>query len=329
VIISHGSVIEPGEVIVMNRSVPLIALAALSLAACKKADVEPPPPNKPPAATASDANDAKQAAATAPAESMSASDAASDRSAAESDAPPPSPAPPMLAMAYKVGLVVPAAQVRPLMESHQEACERAGPDQCQVLAANASASHDDRAEADLSLRATPAWMRLFRDRAEADAKDLGGKVEMAATEGEDLSRQIVDTDAAQQTRADERERLQQLMSHRTRDLGQTLQVEQEITRVQGEMDQASSEEAAMKDRVAMETLSVHYASPAMAAPDGAAAPLAEAGRSFLGNVFAVFAAMVVLASFALPVLVVVIPIVWWVSRRKKARVVTPTVTPAT
>lgn len=300
----------------MNRTLhPVaagLAIAALSLAACKKAELTTAPPSqaKTPPAAASDANAA-----------LAASDGADQQS---ESAPPRSPQPPMLAMAYKLGLAVPADQVRPLMESHQEACERAGTDQCQVMAASADAARDERATASLTLRATPAWMRVFRSRAEADAKDLGGKIEVSGAEGDDLSTQITDTDAAQRARADERARLTELMNRKTKDLDETLQVEQEITRVQGEMDQASSELAAMKTRIAMETVTIAYESTAMAAPEGDAAPLASAAHGFFGNVFAVLAGLLTLASYLLPVGLVAAPIAWWVSRRRK-----PAVRPAT
>jgi hypothetical protein len=283
-----------------TRSLALISVAALSLAACKKSELmTAPPPTKAPAA--SDAN-AASASADAPSQDAAA---------------PVSPQAPMLAMAYSLGLAVPADQVRPLMESHQEACERAGTDQCQVMAASADAEHGDQAKASLTLRATPAWMRVFRGRAEADAKDLGGKVEVAGTEGDDLSTQITDTGAAQQARAAERARLAELMQRRTKNLGDTLQVEQEITRVQGEMDQASSELAAMKTRIAMETVTISYESTAMAAPEGDAAPLASAAHSFAGNFFAVIAGLLTLVSFVLPFALVAAPIAWLVSRRRK------------
>jgi hypothetical protein len=209
------------------------------------------------------------------------------------------------------------------MESHQEACERAGTDQCQVLAASADAAQGDRATASLTLRATPAWVRLFRDRAEADAKDLGGKIEVSGAEGDDLSTQITDTDAAQQARAAERARLTELMRRRTRNLDDTLQVEQEITRVQGEMDQASSELAAMQNRIVMQTVTISYESTAMAAPEGDAAPLASAAHSFLGNFFEVLAGLLTLASFLLPIALVAGPIVWWIAKRRKAPVARP------
>jgi Domain of unknown function (DUF4349) len=301
----HGSVTEIGENAMNTRTLALITVAAISLAACKKADLmTAPPPTKAPAAS-SDANAA-----------LASADAPTQGATSQDPAEPASPQPPMLAMAYSLGLAVPADQVRPLMESHQEACDRAGPDQCQVMAANADAGHGDRATASLTLRATPAWMRVFRDRAEADAKDIGGKVEVASTEGDDLSTQITDTDAAQQARAAERARLTELMQRRTKNLGDTLQVEQEITRVQGEMDQASSELAAMNNRIAMETVTISYESTAMAAPEGDAAPLASAAHSFLGNVFAVLAGLLTLLSFVLPFALVAAPIAWLVRRRK-------------
>jgi hypothetical protein len=307
VIISHGSVIGTGENAMNTRTLALVTVAALSLAACKKSDLmTAPPPTKAPAAS-SDANAVSASA-----------DVTSEDSAA-----PASPQAPMIAMAYSLGLAVPADQVRPLMESHQEACERAGTDQCQVMAASADAEHGDQAKASLTLRATPAWMRVFRERAEADAKDLGGKVEIAGAEGDDLSTQITDTSAAQQARAAERARLAELMQRRTKNLGDTLQVEQEITRVQGEMDQASSELAAMKNRIAMETVTISYESTAMAAPEGDAAPLASAAHSFAGNFFAVIAGLLTVVSFVLPFALVAAPIAWLIAKRRKPQPVRP------
>ena len=301
----------------MNRTLPTtaaaVAIAALSLTACKKAELMAPPPAKPPPSASSDANAAmtRSSGSSTPAPADQATETLS------------SPQAPMLAMAYRLGLAVPATQVRPLMESHQEACERAGTDQCQVLAASADAEQGDRATASLMLRATPAWVRLFRDRAEADAKDLGGKIEVSGAEGDDLSTQITDDGAAQQARAAERARLTELMRRRTRDLDQTLQIEQEITRVQGEMDQTASELAAMQNRIVMQTVTVSYESTAMAAPQGDAAPLASAAHSFLGNVFAVLAGLLTLASFLLPLALVAGPLVWWITRRRKVPAVQP------
>ena len=303
----------------MKRTVSLLAVSALALTvACKQQSLttEPKPPT-PPAGSAGPGSNAAPSseAAAAASQAVAPDDSGQAENSAERAAAPQAR---MLALAYKLGLVVPAEQVRPLMESHQEACERVGADQCQVLAANASAEGDDRATAELTLRATPAWMRVFRTRAEADAKDLGGRIDEAATEGDDLSTDIVDTEAAQRTRAAEQARLTELMARRTRNLGDTLQVEQEITRVQGEMNQAASELAAMKTRVVMQTVTISYASPAAAPTRGEAAPLQAAERGFMSNVYAGLAALVRTASFLLPFALIGAPIAWLIARRRKA-----------
>ncbi|MFI4935427.1 MAG: DUF4349 domain-containing protein [Caulobacterales bacterium] len=295
----------------MKPVLPVVSVLALTLciAACKKTDEGVPrvAGSQPAAADVTGADVSSNSAAAVGAENgQPAPDAAA------------SPEAPQLAMAYKLGLVLPADQVRPLMESHQEACERAGTNQCQVLAADATAEGKDRASAELTLRATPAWMRMFRSRAEADAKDLGGKVQGAGTEGDDLSGTIVDTEAAQHARAAELERLTQLMQRHTKDLDQTLAVEKEITRVQGDMDQASSQLAAMRNRVVMQTVTVSYESKAMVAPDGITAPLAEAGRTFLGNVIAVMAALLTVSSYLLP-FGLAGGLVWWGVRGRKGK----------
>ena len=298
----------------MKRTVSVMAVSALVLtAACKQHGLttEPKPP---PSAAASDANSAM--AASAPQSGAPGKSAQAETNLAPS--PAPSLQAPMLALAYTLGLVVPADQVRPLMESHQEACERAGADQCQVLGASASAESDERATAELKLRATPAWMRVFRTRAEADAKDLGGRIDAAAPDSDDLSTQVVDTEAAQRARAAEQARLTELMRRRTSNLQDTLAVEQEITRVQGDMDQASSELVAMQNRIVMQTVTVSYASPAVASPKGESAPLQAAERGFMGNVYAGLAALVTVASFLLPFALVGAPIAWLIARRKKA-----------
>jgi len=250
--------------------------------------------------------------------------AAVDPGAKPGPNPASAPTPPQLAMAYTYSLALPSAQVRPMMESHQDACERAGTLQCQVMAASASAQGKDDAKAELTLRATPAWMRMFRVRAESDVKGVGGRVADSGTTGEDLSQPIVDAGAAQRARAAELARLQGLMARRTKNLQDTLDVEKEITRVQGEMDQARSDMALMSSRVAMETVTVDYLSLGAVAPDGLSAPVQQAGGAFARHLMAAFAAVITLAAYTLPFAFVAAPLIWLLSRRAKKEVA-PTV----
>jgi len=220
-------------------------------------------------------------------------------------------------MDYHYGLALPSAQVRPMMESHQDACERAGTLQCQVMAASATVQGKDDAKAQLTLRATPAWMRMFRARAESDVKGAGGRVADSGTTGEDLSQPIVDAGAAQRARSAEIGRLQGLMARRTKNLQDTLNVEKEITRVQGEMDQARSDMALMSSRVAMETVTIDYQTLGAVAADGVSAPVQQASSAFVRNLMGAFAVIITLASYTLPFALIAAPLIWLLSRRAK------------
>src|SRR5207253_247030 len=101
-------------------------------------------------------------------------------------------------------------------------------------------------------------------RAEADVRDAHGRIRDASATGEDLARPIGDSAAAQRALAAEKVRLGELLERRTRHLEDSLEVEQEITRVQQEIDAQASALGAMQDRVAMQTLTVEYTASALA-----------------------------------------------------------------
>ncbi len=295
----------------MKRTALLLAVSLTALAACSKkpADVS--------------ARAVDRAAASADA-------APSDTAKSATTATTPTPRAPMLAMAYHLDLALPSDQVRPLMESHQEACERAGPTQCQVLGSQARFQGKDDESATLDLRATPAWMRAFRGRAEADVKDAGGRILQSGTQSEDLAKAIGDTQAGQKTRAEEEARLKELLARRTRHLDDSLAVEQEITQVQNDLNAQASSLQDMQDRVAMQTLSIAYESNGAVAPQGSTAPVAAASRTFWRNSMEVFAGLMTLASYLLPFALIGAPLGWliWRVQRPKSVVRPPASPPA-
>ncbi len=285
----------------MRRALLLLAAVSLTaLAAC----------NKKPAEVSAGAVERPAASADA---------APSDTAKSAERATAATPRTPMLAMAYHLDLALPSDQVRPLMESHQEACERASPTQCQVVGAQARSEGKDDESATLDLRATPAWMRAFRGRAEADVKDAGGRILQSGTQSEDLARAIGDGQASQKTRAEEETRLRELLARRTRHLDDSLAVEQEITQVQNDLNAQASALQDMQDRVAMQTLTIAYESNGQVAPQGSTAPMAAASKAFWGHMMSVFAALLILASYILPFIIVGAPIVWLARRGRPGK----------
>lgn len=238
--------------------------------------------------------------------------------------PPPSvttaampPAAPMLAYAYSIGLTMPAGAVRGTMERHQKACEDAGPLVCQVTSAQAASEGRDIAHARLQIRATPLWLKGFREGLETDAHKHGGRVTASSTNTQDLTRSLVDTDAANKARMVLRDRLERLLAERPGQLADVMQLEQQISDVQGQIDSAQAELEVMRARVAMSEMTLDYAAEGVVAPRDVDTPLSRAGRHFLWNVMSVLGVMLTLLSFALPLAVIVTPVTWLVLRHRR------------
>jgi uncharacterized protein DUF4349 len=285
----------------MRTRITVCALAALSLAACqKRGDV----PSSAPAADA----------AAAPA-----AEAAYDGSTASR--PLPAISVPQLAYIYKYALAAPPKEVRHLVSKHEAMCWAAGPTVCQVTGSNITEDGPDKISATLTLRAQPQWLRQFRMGLEDDTKAVGGRMTATDTSSDDLSRSIVDTEAALTAKTILRDRLQETLRTRSGKVKDFFEMEQQLAQVQGEIDATRSELAMMRTRVATSELRIDYRSEGVLAPNGAFAPIGAAAEDVVGIFVAVLA-------FLIRALAVVAPVAmlgglaWWVTRtlqRRKAK----------
>lgn len=253
---------------------------------------------------------------------------------AMSDAPPASPpaplgpgqpagpvagAAPMLAYIYGVSLELPLRGVRPMMSAHEEACRKAGPNVCQVINSSVNAQGEDSMYGSITLRAAPRWLDTFRNGLEGEAKEAGGRLREQSVTSEDLTRQIVDTNARLNAQKTLRERLQQILRTRPGKLQELLETERELARVQGEIDSAESQLAVMRERVNMSILNLSYASKASVVGGSVFEPVGDAFNQFFRIVFEGFAFIIRLIAVAIPVAVVVVPLGWLLLRWRRRR----------
>lgn len=230
---------------------------------------------------------------------------------------------PLLAFAYTATLEAPDDAVVSLMRRHEQACTQAGPTVCQVTAAESSTDREHQTvRGRLTLRAQPQWLARFRAGLEQDARGAGGRLTGAATETEDLTRSIVDTEAYLRAKTALRDRLQQLLETRSAPVGDLVQLERSLAEVQGEIDAANSQLQVMRTRVATSTLTLNYQSTRSAVTGGVWRPVAEASENFFGVFAWAVAAIIVLVAALVPFALVAVPIGWLVvrsRRRAKAR----------
>lgn len=289
------------------------AILALALAACSPADMKSAP---------TVAGEAAMDVAAAPERAMGGGAPEGGETPAAGPGAAPAGAP-MLAYVYGATLELPFRTVRATMAKHEAQCRAAGPAVCQVLGSSVAASGEEQMYGALQIRAEPRWLETFRNGLEAEARGAGGRVRETSVESEDLTRQIVDTDARLRAQKVLRDRLQQLLRSRPGKLSDLLETERELARVQGEIDSAESQLAVMRQRVATSLMNLAYQSKPTAVTGGTFEPVADAFTEFAGIVMMGFAFIIRLVAVLIPVGVVVAPLVWlflrWRRRRAAAK----------
>lgn len=250
---------------------------------------------------------------------------AADAAAAAPESSRPATVPagaPMLAYSYAYGIEGSPKAVRTLAARHEASCVKAGPAVCQVIGSSLNAQGDDLVTLQLSLRAAPAWLTRFRQGLAEEARAEGGRVNRSDVTSEDLSRQIVDTEARLRAQTTLRDRLQALLATRPGKLADLVELERELARVQGELDAEQSQLAVMRQRIATSQIEIAYESKGVLAPQGVWSPLTQAFSDFLGIIAYTLGAMVNLVAWTAPWLVIA-GLLAWVFRKRLARLWKP------
>jgi hypothetical protein len=238
---------------------------------------------------------------------------------------------PMLAYAYDYGVVAPAGNIRALVQKEADVCKAAGAAQCEITGVTIDAVASDQVTGQLTLKATPAWLNGYEQRLAADAQGGGGTLAKTHVTTEDLSRQIIDTEAAVNAKTTLRDRLQQMLQTRNANLSDLLEVQDKLADAQADLDATNSELAAMKERVATSDVTIEYSSTGVIAPQGSWSPL-DGAVSGAASVLAMsLAAIVYLIAFVLPWAAIVGGVLWVFRKRifRKRTPVAPVQTPPT
>jgi len=303
------------KTLALRTGIVSAGILALGLAACSQA-------SGPKMATDAAAPTPVMADAAAPAAMAERAAGAAAPQAPEPTAQKPALAP-MLAYAFGAEIEAPAARVDPMMKAHVALCRAAGPARCNVLGASTSNLGGDVVSAELHLRAEPVWLEAFRASLEAEAKAAKGRLVSTSVTAEDLTRDIVDSEARLRAQKTLRDRLQQLLRERPGKLGDLLETERELARVQGEIDSVESNLAVMRQRVDMSTLDLAYRSTPTAVTGGTFEPVRDALAGFLGNIAQGLAGLITAIGVLAPWLAVLLPAAWftrrWALRRAAAR----------
>ncbi|WAC48139.1 DUF4349 domain-containing protein [Asticcacaulis sp. SL142] len=228
------------------------------------------------------------------------------------------PSLPQLAYDYSFSLSAPDKALDSLLSAHRNACTAAGAAICQVISMDSTSDRAQHFQSHrLILRATPQWIESFRNDLNKQLAATDGRIEAQTIATEDLTAQMVDHEARINNQIALRDNLQTtLRTHRGK-MSDVIELQNQLNDVQSQIDYARSQLALMKKRVAMSKVTLTYSGAAAAQSQGTLSPLLSAFGSVGPNFIAVMTFMVMIFSYVLPFAVVLAPIVWIVTRRRK------------
>jgi hypothetical protein len=191
-----------------------------------------------------------------------------------------------------------------------------GPTRCQLLSLTRRAADDLQGEAVLKLRVASADARGFGDTLSKLVADAGGRTVETSISADDVSKEIVDTEARIRQRELLVARLTDILRARNGKVAELVEAERSVATAQEELDQAKGWLTELRNRVAMSEFAITYAAIApQASPRVAGNQLGEAtqgsGAAFLLGLRTLLILLIYLAPWAL----LALPVAWLVRRR--------------
>lgn len=227
---------------------------------------------------------------------------------------------PQIAYDYSYGFSAPSASLSDLLNRHQTACEKAGPNACLLISTSASQNPDDRyTNYSLELRVSQAWLKQFQTGLADDLKNTKGRMASHSVTSEDLSLNIVDTEARLKNKLALRDRLQDIIRQRPGKISELIEAETQLAQVQADIDAAQSALAVMKKRVATVHLTLSYHSEAVAASTSSFSPITNALNNVVGHFMRTLGFLIELFAVLLPLILLSVPAIWYGRKWLKAR----------
>jgi hypothetical protein len=215
---------------------------------------------------------------------------------------------PQLAFVYDYRWRMPSEEIGGLQRRHASLCEQQGPAVCQITGMTRTGEKDDMS-GELQMAVATRQARAFGALLEDEALDAGAEQISAEIASEELSKQIVDTEARIAARTELRDRLREVLRTRKGKVEELVEAERGVAAVNEEIDAAKSWLKEMEGRVAYSKVTVHYETGTPVSGDFLGPVTGALGS--LGAIFGYLVAFLILiGSVALPAAGV-----WWIIRR--------------
>ncbi|WP_086734261.1 DUF4349 domain-containing protein [Erythrobacter colymbi] len=222
-------------------------------------------------------------------------------------------APNQIAYSYGYGFRIEADAIAKLQERHVALCEKMAP-ACRIIRTSQSRSDSWDGYGEVSMEVAADRAGKLGEALLAPAEELGGTLVSSVREGEDLSTQIIDTEARLKSRLLLRDKLTAILQNNRGSVDELVKAESEVAKVNEEIDAVRARLESFRGRIRYSDVKIQYEPAFGESQVGFVRPVATALRS-VGSTLGVSIAAIVYAVTALLPLVLLIAGLRWVLHR--------------
>ncbi len=218
-----------------------------------------------------------------------------------------------IAYSYGYGFRISSDAIADLQNRHIALCEKMAP-ACRIIRSSQARSDSWDGYGELRMEVAAERAGTLTEALVAPAEELGGTLVSSVRDGEDLSEQIIDTEARLRSRLVLRDKLTAILQNRSGSVEELVKAEAEVAKVNEEIDTVRSRLEAFRGRIRYSDVKVEYEPAFGETQVGFVRPVASALRSVGSTLGMSIAAIIYAVTALLPVAALVFALRWALHR---------------
>lgn len=229
--------------------------------------------------------------------------------------PQPQPSGPgqQIAYTYGYGFQVSSDKIAQLQQAHVALCEKLGSG-CRVLRMSQASADSYDGYGELRLQVASDRATTFGNGLAGPAEELGGERVSSVRDGEDLSEQIIDTEARLQSRLILRDKLTAILRGNRGSVDELVKAEKAVAEVNEEIDATRSKLQQFRNRIRYSAVNIEYEPYFGETQLGFSRPVITAFRSIGTTLGMTVASLVYLLTAAVPIMLFILGLRWVLHR---------------
>lgn len=223
------------------------------------------------------------------------------------------PAASQIAYSYGYGFRIEADSIAKLQERHVAMCEKIAP-ACRIIRTSQARSDNWDAYGEVRMEVAAGRAEKLVAALVAPAEEMGGTLVSSVRDGEDLSEQIIDTEARLKSRLVLRDKLTAILRGNRGSVEELVKAEAEVAKVNEEIDAVRSRLESFRGRIRFSDVKIEYEPTFGESQVGFVRPVATALRSVGSTLGVSIAAIVYAVTALLPVVLLLLSLRWVLHR---------------